>query len=60
MATIKKVHHIKTADAEVSIHLVGKALKIGILLRPKLAEQLAFRLTSPKRHQRAVKKRRKM
>ena len=59
MATIKKVHHIKTADAEVSIRLVGKALKIGILLRPKLAEQLAFRLTSPKRHQKAIKKRRR-
>ncbi len=58
MAASKKVRHIKTADAEVSVHLLGKALKIVILLRPKLAEQLAFRLTSPKRHQKAMKARR--
>jgi hypothetical protein len=58
MGANKKVHHIKTAGAEVSVHLLGKALKITILLRPKLAEQLAFRLTAPKRHQKAIKTRR--
>jgi len=58
MAATKKVHHIKTAEADVSIHLLGKALKITFLLRPKLAEQLAFRLTAPKRHQQAIKTRR--
>jgi hypothetical protein len=58
MAAGKKVHHIKTAEAEVSVHLLGKALKITILLRPKLAEQLAFRLAAPKRHQQAIKTRR--
>lgn len=60
MAASKKIHHTKTAEAEVSIQLLGKAVKIGILLRPKLAEQLAFRLLSPKRHQEAIKNRRSL
>lgn len=56
----KKVPHIKTKDVEVSIQLRGRALEIKILLRPALAEQLAYRLTSPKRHQKAIKKRRNL
>ncbi|HEY3769931.1 MAG TPA: hypothetical protein VGN44_14750 [Candidatus Angelobacter sp.] len=46
----KKVSHIKTKEAEVSIQFRGKAMEIKILLRPALAEQLTYRLTSPKRH----------
>lgn len=60
MAAKKKVPHIKTEKAEVSIQLRGKAMEIRILLRPKLAEQLAFRLTSPKRFLKPIKKRRKL
>jgi hypothetical protein len=60
MAASKKVRHIKTAEAELSIQFRGKALEISILLRPELAEQLAFRLAAPTRHLKAVKKRRKL
>lgn len=49
MAAKKKVPHLKTNKAEVSIQFRGKRMEITILLRPKLAEQLAFRLASPKR-----------
>ena len=56
----KKVPHIKTKEAEVSIQMRGRAMEITIRLRPKLAEQLAFRLSAPKRHQKAIKKRRKL
>ena len=52
MAAKKKVSHIKTNKAEVSIQFRGKAMEIKILLRPDLAEKIAFRLKSPKRFQR--------
>jgi hypothetical protein len=48
-AANKKVSHIKTKEAEVSIQFRGRALEIKILLRPALAEQLAFRLAAPRR-----------
>jgi len=57
MPAKKKAPHIKTKNAEVSIQLRGKAMEIKILLRPKLAERLAFRLAAPQRHQKAMKKR---
>lgn len=59
MAAKKKVPHIKTKNAEVSIQFPGKAIIITILLRPKLADQLAFRLASPKRFLPTIKKKRK-
>ena len=62
MAAKKKsnrVKHIKTKNAEVSIQFLGSAMEITILLRPKLAEQLAFRLAAPSRHLKSIKKRRK-
>lgn len=46
----KKVPHIKTKKAEVSIQFPGNAVIITILLRPKLAKKLAVRLASPTRH----------
>jgi hypothetical protein len=49
-AAKKKVSHIKTKEAELSIQFRGKAMEIKILLPPALAEQLTYRLTSPKRH----------
>ncbi len=55
----KKVPHLKTNKAEVSIQFRGKAMEITILLRPTLADQLAFRLASPKRFLKSIKKRRK-
>ncbi len=55
----KKVPHLKTKKAEVSIQFRGKTMEITILLRPTLAEQLAFRLASPKRFLKSIKKRRK-
>lgn len=55
----KKAAHIKTKNAEVSIQFHGKALEIKILLRPALAEQLTYRLTSPKRFKKAIEKRRR-
>jgi hypothetical protein len=57
LATSKKVRHIKTKDIEVSIQFSGKSMKINLLLRPKLAKQLAFRLASPSRFPDPRKKR---
>jgi len=56
----KKVRHLKTKNAEVSIQFPGKKVIITITLRSKLAEQLTFRLMAPQRHQNKVSKRRKL
>ena len=56
----KKVPHLKTKKAEISIQFRGKNYgDYYFLLRPTLAEQLAFRLASPKRFLKSIKKRRK-
>lgn len=54
----QKAPHIKTKDVEVSIQFRGRRLEIKLLLRPALAEQLTYRLTSKKRFQQAIKRRR--
>jgi hypothetical protein len=56
MATKKKVPHIKTKKAEVSIQFHGRAMEITILLRPTLTKQLAFRLASQRRYPEPRKK----
>jgi len=48
-AVQKKVSHIKTKEAEVSIQLRGRAMEIKILLRPALAEQLGVPLNVAKK-----------